>query len=41
VNVPRDSTNQPLETIALDVNVIELTAEELKALGFELQSDVR
>lgn len=34
VSVERDSTNKPLQPITLDVNVITLTSEELKSLGF-------
>lgn len=36
VNVPRDSINQPLEAIPLDVNVIRMTAGEIEATGFEI-----
>ena len=34
VSVPTDSTDAPLIPIKLDVNVINLTAEELKKNGF-------
>ncbi|MGB5554337.1 MAG: peptidylprolyl isomerase [Flavobacteriaceae bacterium] len=33
VNVPRDSIDQPLTPIALDVNIISMTVEDLKVLG--------
>ena len=36
VKVEKDSTNQPIQPIPLDVNVIEMTEAEIKALGFEL-----
>ncbi|MEQ8363427.1 MAG: peptidylprolyl isomerase [Cyclobacteriaceae bacterium] len=35
VNVERDSTDKPLVPISLDVNIIQLTAEELKEMGFD------
>lgn len=41
VNVERDSTNKPLQPISLDVNIISLSADELKELGFELNADTR
>lgn len=34
VNVERDSTDKPLQPITLDVNIIQLTAEELSKIGF-------
>lgn len=36
VKVETDSINQPVQPIPLDVNVIEMTESEIKALGFEL-----
>ena len=36
VNVPRDSLNKPLTPISMDVNVLMMTAEDLKAHGLEL-----
>ncbi len=36
VKVEKDSTNQPLTPITLDVNVIRLTGAEISALGFEI-----
>ncbi|WP_420386428.1 peptidylprolyl isomerase [Roseivirga sp.] len=36
VKVEKDSINQPIQSIPLDVNVIEMTEKEIKALGFEL-----
>lgn len=36
VKVEKDSINQPIQSIPLDVNVIEMTESEIKALGFEL-----
>ncbi|WP_422003969.1 peptidylprolyl isomerase [Roseivirga pacifica] len=36
VKVPTDSIDQPLTPITLDVNVIEMTKGQLKALGVEL-----
>lgn len=41
VSVERDSTNKPLQPISLDVNIISLTADELKELGFEFNADTR
>jgi peptidyl-prolyl cis-trans isomerase B (cyclophilin B) len=38
VSVERDSTNKPLVPITLDVNIIQLTAGELKELGFDPNS---
>jgi len=35
VNVERDSTDKPLVPITLDVNIIKLTSEELKELGYD------
>lgn len=35
VNVERDSTDKPLIPITMDVNIIKLTSEELKKLGFD------
>jgi peptidyl-prolyl cis-trans isomerase B (cyclophilin B) len=35
VNVSRDSTDQPLQPINLDINIITLTLDELKVLGYE------
>lgn len=37
VNVKRDSTDTPLTPIKLDVNVINLSASELKKLGYEVK----
>jgi peptidyl-prolyl cis-trans isomerase B (cyclophilin B) len=34
VNVPRDSLDEPLTPITMDVNVLMMTAEDLK--GYEL-----
>lgn len=36
VKVEKDSTNQPLSPITLDVNVIRLTEAEISAFGFEI-----
>ena len=37
VNTPRDTTNnQPFEAIPLDVKVIEMTAADIEATGFEI-----
>lgn len=33
VNVPRDSTNEPLMPITVDVNIIEMSAQQLADLG--------
>jgi len=35
VKVEKDSINQPIQPIPLDVNIVELTDAEIKALGFE------
>jgi peptidyl-prolyl cis-trans isomerase B (cyclophilin B) len=35
--VKTDSTDTPLTPIKLDVNVLNLTAEELKALGYQVK----
>ena len=37
VAVPTDSTNTPLAPIKLDINVINLTASELKKLGYSVK----
>jgi len=34
VSVEKDSTDTPLTPVTLDVNIIDLTAEELKELGY-------
>ncbi len=34
VNVERDSTDKPLQPISLDVNIIQLTADELSEIGY-------
>jgi len=39
VNVPRDSTDQPLKPINLDINIVMLSQDELAALGFEPKQD--
>ena len=36
VKVDKDSTNKPLTDITLDVNVVEKTAKEIEATGFEI-----
>lgn len=36
---PTDSLDAPLTRVPLDVNIIELTAEELQASGFELEEE--
>jgi len=36
VTVETDSTDEPLSTIGVDVNVIEMTAAQIKALGYEI-----
>lgn len=36
VNVPRDSIDQPLISITLDINIIELSKKELEDLNFEI-----
>lgn len=36
VKVEKDSTNQPLTPIELDVNVIQMTATDIEAYGFEI-----
>lgn len=35
-NVPRDKKDQPLTPVTLDVNIIKLSAKELKKMGFEI-----
>lgn len=35
VKVETDSLNQPIQTIPLDVNVIEMTSKELEAIGWD------
>ena len=39
VKVEKDSINQPLEAIPLDVNVIEMTADQIAAHGFEVPAN--
>jgi peptidyl-prolyl cis-trans isomerase B (cyclophilin B) len=38
VNVDRDSTDKPFVPITLDVNIIQLTFDELKEMGFDPQA---
>lgn len=40
VKVETDSINQPLQPIPLDVNIIEMTEGEIKALGFKLNQQM-
>ncbi len=37
VSVKKDSTNTPLSPIKLDVNIIQLTAKQLKELGYKVK----
>ncbi|MFZ1806741.1 MAG: peptidylprolyl isomerase [Cyclobacteriaceae bacterium] len=39
VNVDRDSTDRPLVPITLDVNIITLTLDELKEMGFDPEAN--
>lgn len=41
VNVERDSIDEPLTPITLDVNMITMTAEDLKQIGFSIGSAVK
>lgn len=41
VNVPRDSTDQPLSPVSLDINMISLSADELAKLGFDVKSLIK
>lgn len=37
VSVEKDSTDKPITPVTLDVNIIDLTAEELKELGYNIK----
>lgn len=39
VKVEKDSLNAPLTTIPLDVNVVEMTADELMQIGWNVESE--
>ena len=36
VNLERDSTDQPLTPVTLDVNMIKMTQQQLTGIGFEI-----